>query len=80
MPMIDDVAESLVSKSQDSGCPSDASTGFFEGVPNQFALPLVYLPSFILRLFWLELAACREETWKGLSYVTIFAAITLSLN
>ena len=43
MPMIDDVAKSLVSKSQHPGCPSDAATGFVEGVPNQFALPLVYL-------------------------------------
>src|SRR5260370_27696082 len=42
MPMIDDVAESLVGESQLPGRPSDASTSFVESVPYQFAFTFVH--------------------------------------
>ena len=43
MPMIDDVAEPLVSKPQDSGRAGDAAAGFVEGAAYQLAFTLVDL-------------------------------------
>jgi len=43
MPMIDDVAKTLVREPEEPGRAGDAPAGFVEGVSYQFALTLVDL-------------------------------------
>lgn len=59
MPMVDDVAKSLVSKPKASGCPRDTAAGIVECVANQFAFTLVYF--FFERAFGARSLSVRDR-------------------